>query len=115
MTDVFKGVSLSANVSTPTVITALSFSASAYEGCILEYRIKEATSNKVRIGRLLVAASGTGTTCSCADQYTETDVLGAAAGLVIDAVNDNGTLKIRYNNTHASNSCSMKCEMKRLL
>jgi hypothetical protein len=107
-------LALSANISTPTVITALNFDTTDWEGCILEYKIKEATSNKVRIGRMIIAAYGTGSSCSASDQYSETDVLGNATGLSLDAINDSGTVKILYTNTHASNACTMRCEIKRI-
>lgn len=107
----FDALALSSNVVSPTVITALNISQTAFEGLVIEYKIKEATSNKVRIGKLIVTHDGT--TASSSDQFSETAALGSALGLSLDATLNGGNIQIRYNNTNASNACTMHCLVKR--
>ena len=108
----FDGITLAANTSSATEISAsLSFALASYDGAVIEYRIKEATSNKVRIGKFYVSTDGT--VASSSDQFSETSALGSALGLSLDADINSGNVRIRFNNTHATNACTMRCVIRR--
>lgn len=109
----FDALSLSANVSSPTAISSLTFAIASYASVVIEYMIKEASSGKIRTGKMLIAADGTGNVVSSSDVFSETAALGAAAGLSLDTNLSAGNVSVRYNNTHASNAATMRCVVKR--
>lgn len=108
----FDALTLAANTSSDTEISSsLSFPAANFDGAVINYRIKEATSNKVRIGQFYVSSDGT--VASSSDQFSETALLGSALGLSFNADVNAGNVRILYNNTHASNSATMRCQIRR--
>lgn len=108
----FDGLTLTANTSSPAEISAsLSFAVASFDGAVINYRIKEATSNKVRIGQFIVSSDGT--VASSSDQFSETAALGSASGLSLSADISGGNVRILYNNTHASNNATMRCNIRR--
>lgn len=104
---------LNANVSSPTVIAAFTFAHASFNGCVIEYTIKEATSNKTRVGRLMVSTDSS-SNVSYSDIFSETAALGSALGLSLDANFNGSDIEIRYNNTHATNACTMRADIKRI-
>jgi len=105
-------LALSANVSSPTEISSsLSFALATYVGATIDYVIKEATSNKTRVGQFIV--SNDGTIASSADAYSETATLGSATGLNLSADISGGNVRILYNNTHATNAATMRATIRR--
>lgn len=109
----FDALSLSANISSETAISNLTFAYATYRGVIIDYMIEEATSLKTRTGRFFVACDGS-SVVSSSDQYVETGVLGSASILYITAVINGANVEVRYNNTNASNACTMRCIVRRL-
>lgn len=106
-------ITLAANTSSATEISAsLSFALASYDAAIIEYRIKEATSNKNRVGQFIVTTDGT--IASSSDQFTESAVLGSALGLQLSADISGGNVRILFNNTHATNACVMRASIRRL-
>ena len=108
----FDSMTLAANTSSPTEISSsLSFAVASFDGCVINYRIKEASTNKARIGQLVVSSDGT--IASSSDQFSETASLGSALGLSLSADISGGNVRILYNNTHASNNATMRCHIRR--
>ena len=105
-------LTLSSNISSPTAITALSFAVASFDGAIINYKIKEATSGKVRTGQFIVASDGT--IASSSDQFSESATLGSALGLALTSDISGGNIRILYNNTHASNAATMHAHVRRL-
>ena len=70
------------------------------------YKVKEATTNNVRIGTIRVATNGTD--ISLNDMSTETGDLGISFSAVVNGANIN----IRY--TSDTNAATMCCDMKRI-
>lgn len=109
----FDGLSLAANTVAATEISSsLSFSVASFDSAVINYRIKEASSGKTRVGQFIVTSDGT--ISSSSDQFSETAALGAALGLSLSADIDSGNVRILYNNTHASNAATMRCHIRRL-
>lgn len=106
-------LSLAANTSSLTAISGLSFAKATYGGAIIDYVIREAVSLKQRTGRLFIATDGT--VVSSSDQYSETAQLGAAAGLLLQAVVNGANIEVQFNNTDASNGCTMRAEVTKFL
>lgn len=108
----FDGLTLTANITSAAEISAsLSFAVASFDGAVINYRAKEATSNKVRIGQFIVSSDGT--IASSSDQYSETGILGSAVGLNFSADISGGNVRILYNNTHATNTTTMRCQIRR--
>ncbi len=103
---------LAANTVAATALTGFSFAFASYAGCIVEYIIKEASTNKTRIGKFIVSTDGTNVSSS--DMFSETSALGNATGLSLDAAVNGSNIDIRFNNTHASNACTMRADIKRI-
>ena len=92
---------------TDAVLGPLNFQHAQYEGMKIDYKIKEANSNDVRIGTLLIVTDGT--TGSVVDTFTETSDVGISW-----AVQVNGTaLEVLY--TSGVNACTMRADVKRIL
>lgn len=108
----FDALTLTANISSPTEISSsLSFALASFDSAIIEYKIKEATSNKARIGQFIVTTDGT--VASSSDQFSESAVVGSATGLVLTADISGGNVRILYNSTNASNAATMRCNIRR--
>ena len=90
---------------TNTVMSSFTFAHASFEGCLIEYKMKEATSNDVRVGRLLVATEGTNT--SIVDSFTET----ADTGITWSAAVNGANVEIKYSS--GSNVCTMRADVKR--
>lgn len=84
----------------------LGFAHASFEGAQIDYKIKEATTNRVRAGTLYIATNGTDTSLS--DTFTETGDVGVVWDLNISGAN----LQVRYTTT--TNNKSMRCTVKRL-
>lgn len=97
-------ISLSAS-QTNAVITALTFAHASFEGMEIVYKMKEATSNNVRIGTMRVVTNGTNVVLS--DMSTET----ADLGVSFDAVVNGTDINIRY--TSDTNIVTMRADVKR--
>jgi hypothetical protein len=93
---------------TTAVISDLTYAAASYEGCIIEYKVKEATANKVRVGQLFVANNAS--SVSLIDQSTET----ADPGVSFSAALNSGNIEISYTTTSTGNARSLKSVVKRL-
>lgn len=99
-------ISLSAS-QTDTVITDLTFAHATYEGMEIVYKVKEATSNDVRIGTIRVVTNGTAVALN--DVSTET----ADTGISFSAVVNGANINIRY--TSGTNGATMRADVKRFL
>lgn len=108
----FHNITLDEDTSSAADITGLSFSASTYVGLELAYSIKEADSDKVRVGTLRVASNGTAVSFS--DVFSETDALGdtAEGGLKLSAVIDDGNIVVQFADTDETNACQLKADVK---
>lgn len=108
----FDSLTLTAGTVAATEISAsLSFAVASFDGAVINYRIKEASTNKTRIGQFIVSSDGT--IASSSDQFSESSALGSALGLSFSADIDSGNVRILYNNTHASNNATMRCQIRR--
>lgn len=106
-------LSLAANISTFTNISGLEYAIATYAGFEMSFVVREATSLKTRIGTLRVVHDGTNVTV--VPVYTETDIVGNVAdgeGLKFNVVIDAGSLKVQFKDTHATNACSLKADVK---
>jgi hypothetical protein len=105
-------MTLAANTSSAAEInSSLSFNLTNFDGAVINYRIKEATTNNIRIGQFYVSAQGT--TVSSSDQFTETAALGSTLGLQLTADINSGNVRILYNNTNATNASTMRAQIRR--
>lgn len=103
--DYVDSISLSAS-QTNAVIAALTFAHASFEGCEIVYKIKEATSNDVRIGTLRVVTNGTNVVLN--DVSTET----ADVGITFDAVVNGTDINIRYSS--GTNGATMRADVKKI-
>jgi len=101
----FHSVALSAS-QTNTVIASFTFAHASYEGFSMEYKVKEATTNRVRIGVFKVVTNGTD--IDFTDLYNET----ASLGLSFDAVVNGANINIRY--SKGSNAATLRADVKRI-
>ena len=92
---------------TGTVISALTFAHATYEGMEVTYKIKEATSNDVRIGTFRVVTNGTVVVIE--DQYTENDSTGISFSAAINGAN----VEIKYDS--GANGATLRMDVKRFL
>lgn len=107
----YDALSLAANTSSPATISSLTFAMASFNVVSLDYMIKEATSNKVRVGTFRVATDGTNVDFT--DVYNETALLGSATGLSLGAVVNGANIEIQFDDTHATNACTMRVLAKR--
>lgn len=98
-----------ADATSNTAIAALGLVHGTYGSEVIEYQIREATTNNMRVGRLLIVSNGTGT--SVTDDSTET----ADVGVTWDLNVSGGTTQVRYTTTSTGNARTMRCVVKRLL
>lgn len=101
----FDSISLSAS-QTNTTISSLTFAHASFEGFEMVYKIKEATSNDIRIGTFKVVTNGSA--ISYADTYNET----ASTGVTLSATISGSDILIQYSS--GSNGASMKVDVKRI-
>ena len=91
---------------TNTTLSSLTFAYASYEGCIIDYKIKQTTTNNVRVGRMMIGANSQGTAVSLADQFTDTSDLGITFTAAISGSN------ININYTSGSNGGTMNADVK---
>jgi hypothetical protein len=91
---------------TNTVLAALTVAHASFEGLMIDYKIKEATTSRVRIGTLYITTNGTDTSLS--DSFTESGDVGTTWSLGINGAN----LEVKYTTT--ANAKTMKCVVKRI-
>jgi hypothetical protein len=101
-------LSLSANESSPTTISALTFAYATYGAVELKYVIIEASTNSRRLGTFRVTTDGTSVGYS--DEYAQSAVLGTAPGILLSAAISGSNVVIQYSGTD-SNACTMRCEV----
>jgi hypothetical protein len=105
-------IALNNNIVSETNILALSFAHAVYDAVLVEYRIREASSNKVRIGRLLVSFNSS--SAEIGDDYSEVGgVMGQSANnpLKFSATIIGANCIIRYRNTDVTNASIMRCRL----
>lgn len=101
---------LAANTSTPTA-TGFSFAAATYKTVIIDYSVTEATTNNQRGGTIIMVTDGTNV--SITDTFAETAVVGAATGLLFTADINSGNARLLYQDTHATNACTLRILSKK--
>jgi hypothetical protein len=87
-------------------LSALTFAHAEFEGLMIDYKIKEASTNRVRIGQLMISTNGTDT--SIVDTLTETGNVGVSWSLLISGAD----VLVRYTTT--ANDKTMRCTVKRI-
>jgi hypothetical protein len=92
---------------TSAVAAAFTFAHASYEGVIIEYKIKEATTNATRTGTLYITTNGSDT--SLTDTFTE---IGAGVGTTWDLNINGSNIEVRYTTT--ANTKTMRAIMKRI-
>jgi hypothetical protein len=90
---------------TNAIVTALNFAHASYEGVEITYKIKEATTNAVRTGKLSIATNGTDV--SIVDSFNETADVGVTWSAVVNGANIN----VRYTTT--ANTKTARMDIKR--
>lgn len=90
---------------TASVLAALTFAYASFEGLEITYKIKEASTSRVRIGTLRVVTNGTDT--SMVDTFTETGDVGVTWTVAINGAN----LEVKYTTT--ANAKTMRADVKR--
>lgn len=78
---------------TSAVLANFTFAHGTYAGETIDYKIKEATTGRLRVGRLLIVSDGT--TTSITDTFTETADVGVTWDLNINGANT----EVRYTTT----------------
>lgn len=91
---------------TDSVAANFTFAAASFEGAILDYKVKEATTGNVRVGKIMVATDGTNVSIS--DTFTET----ADIGVSWNAGVNTGNIELKYTTT--ANTKTMRCVMQRI-
>lgn len=97
-----------ADASTDVVISSLSFAHASFEGQEVVYKIKEATSNRVRIGTLSIVTNGTD--ISVVDTFNDT----ADVGISFSAVVNGASIDVRFTSTSTGNARTMRADVKRI-
>lgn len=98
-------VTLTAN----TTVTVTSYVAANFEGAIVDYKIKQASSGAVRTGQMYISNNGT-STVSSSDNYTET----LDAEVILSADINGSDIRLRAQNTDAANNSIMRLDIKRI-
>jgi hypothetical protein len=98
--------SISLAASSTAVASELTFAHASFEGCEIKYKIKEATTSEVRIGRLRVVTNGTD--ISLVDDYTESADVGVSWSAAVNGAN----IEISYTTT--ANNKTMRAEITRI-
>ena len=92
---------------TTAVVAAFTFAKASYNALEIEYLIREATSLKTRVGKLLVVTDGTVT--SIVDTFTETADIGISWSAAVATTN----IEISYTSTSTGNARTMRSDLKR--
>lgn len=90
---------------TNTVITTFNVSTASFEGMEITYKLKEDTSNDIRIGTFRVTSNGTD--ISFSDVFVETN----DTGITFDAVMSGANINVRYSS--GTNGATMRADVKR--
>jgi len=104
-------ITLAANISSPTTIASLTFPFASYRSELIDYSVEQSGNNAVRTGTLKISTNGVVATLT--DSYSNTAILGGSIELNFDAAINGSNIEIRYNNTNATNTSSMRCFIKR--
>lgn len=94
---------------TDIVIASLGLAHATHEGMEVVYKIKEATTARVRIGTLSIVTNGTD--ISVVDSHNETGDVGVSFSAVINGAN----VDVRYSTTSSGNARTMRADVKRFL
>ncbi len=92
--------------STTAVISELTFDSGAFEGMEITYKIKEATTNNVRIGTIRVVTNGSSVVLN--DVSTETADLGISFSAALNVAD------VEISHTNDTNVVTMRCDVKRI-
>ena len=98
------GIALSGS-QTNAVMSDLTFAHASVEGCEISYKVKEATSNDIRIGTMRVVTNGSNVVLN--DMATET----ADTGISFSAAINGANVEIRYSS--GTNGATLRCDVKR--
>ncbi len=93
---------------TTTTVSALTYAAASYEGVEITYKMKQATTNAVRIGTIRVANNAS--SVSMSDVYAET----ADCQIIVSAAVNGANIEISFANANATNSVVMRADIKRI-
>lgn len=97
------GLSLSASQNA-TALAALTFDPSLYQGCLVEYKIKD-SAGATRVGMLMISSNGTNTSVS--DSFVETAPLGVSWSVGLG----DGTVEVRYTTDASSKLMDAKIKL----
>lgn len=92
--------------STTAVISELTFASGTFEAMEIIYKLKEATTNNVRIGTIRVVTNGSSVVLN--DISTETADLGISFSAAMNAAN------VEISHTNDTNIVTMRCDVKRI-
>ena len=92
---------------TDSAISALTFAFASYEALEIVYKIRQATTNNVRIGTIRCVTNGT--TVVLNDVYTDSADLGISFSAAINGSN----VEVRY--TSGTNGGTMRADVKRFM
>lgn len=93
---------------TTAVASAFTFAHASFEGLMIEYKMKQATSNRVRVGRLMLATNGTDV--DVVDTFSET----GDAEITWTAAVNGANIELSYTNANATNAVTMRSVAKRI-
>jgi hypothetical protein len=94
---------------TTAVASDLTYAAASFEGVLIEYKIKEASTNSVRVGKLMVANEPS-SDVAIVDTYAETADLGVSFSAAFSGSN----VEISYTCTSTGNNRTMRAIVKRI-
>lgn len=99
---------IAANITTPTLISGMSYPIGTYSGAVINYTIVDTNSGRVRTGRFIVSCDASN--IDFADQFAQSQVIGdvSSGGTELTAAINGGNFEIRVNRTHATNGCTLK-------
>ncbi len=98
--------SISLAASTTAVISELTFDSATFEAMEITYKLKEATTNNVRIGTIRVVTNGSSVVLN--DVSTETADLGISFSAALNVAN------VEISHTNDTNIVTMRCDVKRI-
>jgi hypothetical protein len=107
----FHGTTLTA--STTAVQSDLTFDTTVYKSQVVEYQIREATTNRTRVGKLLIAADGAGGAAASTLSIVDTGAETADTGVTFSAAMNGNDAEISYTTT--ANNKAMHSVVKRFL
>lgn len=99
---------IAANITTPTLISGMSYPIGTYSGAIINYTIVDTNSGRVRTGQFIVSCDASN--IDFADQFVQSQVIGdvSSGGTELTAAINGSNFEIRVNRTHATNGCTLK-------